>query len=382
MRRYRVARREPIVRFILDALEECGAQVLLRPDPSSAPFEIVVNTPEGERLELTCYAFLANKYRQQNRPSDEHRFQVKYGSEFATYHRIFLPTRPDQVTLMFGVHIEEGLFISCDPAMHEWTRFSRSVEFKSQQLEEAQQSGWFGWERERSLARRRAALPKEDARTEVLVAFRPNQFLRYVAFERVATGMDPGERLLLADRLNQPSTKPEQRLVHPLEKELGLGAFEILDMIGGAFRLKAAVRGGAAEYHLGEHLRTVPGVSRVTPIDEDGKPDFEVTFSGNNFLIECKNVLRRPNAAGEPRVDFQKTRASKNDPCSRYYRPDQFDVLAACLHPISERWEYRFISTSSLAAHATCRGRLSQRVIVSGEGWRSRFDELIREAAS
>jgi hypothetical protein len=266
---------------------------------------------------------------------------------------------------MFGVHLEEKLFVACDPAMHEWTRFSRSVEFKTDDLQQAQADGWVGWERDRSDGHRSTPRPLEDARTEILLAFRPERFLQYVAFEQIATGMDPGERLLLADKLGRPSEGPPRQSSHPLELELGLSARQILDMIGGAFRLKAAIRGSAAEHHLGEYLRSTPGVSNVRALDEDGRPDFEIAFHRRTLLIECKNVLRKRTAAGLPRVDFQKTRASKSDPCSRYYRPAQFDVLAACLHPLTESWEYRFARTTTLAAHPRCQGRLSSHVVVS-----------------
>ena len=150
---------------------------------------------------------------------------------------------------------------------------------------------------------------------------------------------------------------------HPLEMQLGLPASQILDIISGAFRLAAAVRGGVAEHHLERHLRHVPGVSNVRHIVEDGKPDFEVKYRRKPFLIECKNVLAR-RQQGLAKVDFQKTRASKADPCSRYYKPTQFHVLAACLYPVTQKWEFRFASTGALAPHPRCSGRLSSNVIV------------------
>jgi hypothetical protein len=105
LKRYRVTRREPIVKAILEALEASGASIESEPDPTLAPFEITICTPEGERLELICYAFLANKYRQKNRPLDEHRFQVKYGSDFSRYHHLYIPPDPKRITLMFGDHL-------------------------------------------------------------------------------------------------------------------------------------------------------------------------------------------------------------------------------------------------------------------------------------
>jgi hypothetical protein len=133
--RYRVVRRGAIVERVEDALKRSGADVLESADPRTAPFEFVIRTPTGERLELVCYAFTANKYGQQGRPADEHRFQIKYGSDFDRYHTIFFDPKEQKVTLMFGVHLELGLFIAIDPRMHTPTWFSSSVEFKSGDLE-------------------------------------------------------------------------------------------------------------------------------------------------------------------------------------------------------------------------------------------------------
>ena len=264
--------------------------------------------------------------------------------------------------------------------MHTPTWFSTSVELKEDDLDEVAATGWHGWERDRSAARRKRVMPVEDLRTEAVVGFRPEHFLRYVHFESVASGMDPGERLLLSDRIERQVVAG--RLVQPargrhlLETQLGLSANEILDVIGGRFRLMAAVRGGVAEHHLGNHLKKLAGVTDVRRIDEDGRPDFEVKYKRRPFLIECKNVLRRPTAEG-PRVDFQKTRASKKDPCSRYYERGQFDVLAACLHPVTESWEFRFSLTSTLQPHRRCQGKLSDRVIVAGDTWQRNLPHLL-----
>lgn len=381
MRRYHV-RRHDLVKFILGALESAGASILTRPDPTLAPFTIGIATPTGERMRLICYAFTANKYRQANRPPDEHRFQVKYGSEFKAYHAIHIAEKPGEVTLFFGAHLEEKIFVACDPEMHRWTRFSRSIEFKTEHVEQAKESGWYGWERERSDTRRMRTAPKDDCRTEVLLGFTPERFLRYVSFERIATGLDPGERLLLVDKLRDEKPSPPGLLVHPLEIEFGIPAAKILDIIGDAFRLRAAVRGSVAEHKLGQLLHEMRGIDRVRKIDEDGKPDFEVVYRGRPVLIECKNTLRKRTAAGLPKVDFQKTRAAKGNPCSRYYLRDQFHILAACLHPVTESWDFKFCRTAMLAQHSTCEGRLSQNVTVGGPVWTAPLPQLLEELTS
>lgn len=74
------------------------------------------------------------------------------------------------------------------------------------------------------------------------------------------------------------------------------------------------------------------------------------------ILLECKNVLRTTYAGGIPKLDFQRTRASKSDPCLRYYMPSDFQVLAACLHPVTEQWEFKFALTSKLPPHGSLPG--------------------------
>ena len=77
------------------------------------------------------------------------------GSDFHREHNIYIDPKREVVTLFMGVHLDEGIFVGADPAMHTPTWFSSSVEFKTHQVEEAKERGWLGWERERSSGRRR-----------------------------------------------------------------------------------------------------------------------------------------------------------------------------------------------------------------------------------
>jgi hypothetical protein len=78
--------------------------------------------------------------------------------------------------------------------------------------------------------------------------------------------------------------------------------------------------------------------------------------------------MRKTNAAGRPKIDFQRTRASKADPCSRYYAPTDFNVLAGCLHAVTEKWEFRYIDPHVLDPRQGCPGKLDNRLIVD-ERW-------------
>lgn len=375
---YRGVRRKREVMFVAEALERAGCTIRVCPDGNEAPFIFAIDLPTGEPLDLVCYIFSANKYGQRNRPDDEHRLQVKYGSRFKEFHHLYLPQRADEVTLFFGIHFDEGVLIAVDPAMHSPTWFSRSIEFKTHHVEEIHRTGWCGWERERKMARRKDLPPLENYQTEVLLGFLPDRILDYIRLEKAATGLPPGERLLMIERRSYPEIAEGHSLVaepgaagaagHSLATELGLPISDILDMIDTAARLKVAVRGRAAEKHLLRVLTSESALESVEEIDVDGQPDFVVGYRGKSVRIECKNTLRRL-IRGHPKVDFQKTRASKGDPCSRYYRPEQFEVLAACLHPVTEAWEFRFCPTRSLPPHNKCDGHLSQNVLVGNGNW-------------
>ena len=80
-RTYSVRRnaRQPLINFMLQALRDEGCKILYSSPPTEAPFRITFETPQGERLGIVAYAFLANFKETKNRPADEHRFQLKYG---------------------------------------------------------------------------------------------------------------------------------------------------------------------------------------------------------------------------------------------------------------------------------------------------------------
>jgi hypothetical protein len=79
--------------------------------------------------------------------------------------------------------------------------------------------------------------PGESLLTETVIALRPAQFLRYVEFERLASGLDCGEHCLLSDRIEKSLSQGEALRSapgrHSLEIELGLPASDILDMVTG-----------------------------------------------------------------------------------------------------------------------------------------------------
>lgn len=375
---------------IAAAIEQSGGQIVQAPSPSVAPFEFDVRLPDGKPLSLVCYAFTANKYRQEGRPLDEHRLQVKYGSEFHRPHKIYIDPEGAKTTLFFGVHDDEDLFIAVDPALHNPTWFSSSIEFKHADVKRALKTGWYGWERDRVHRGRRRVPPQMSLTSEALLAFTPQHFLTYALFERVATGIETGERLILINDIGDDlrrgmgarsivSTRLDlvtpASTEHKLLLQFGLSVDQLLDLVAENPRLHTAVRGGVAERHLQVVLERTPGVTAVQKINLDGQPDFAIKYRRGPLRIECKNVSPKKGPHGLPRVDFQKTRAAKGNPCSRYYAASQFEVLAACIYPVTQRWDFRFCLTTTLLPHKKCPGKLSDRVLV--DGWAEDLPSLL-----
>lgn len=386
-RRYRVSARDraPLLDFISQALESCGCTVLRVSSPTEAPFRLSFEAPDGERLGIIAYAFLANSRRTLNRPSDEHRFQVKYGSRDGDLHELWQDPFGLYTTILVGINPELGFFVGADPLLHSPTRFFISIEFKDRDVQTILASGWSVWER----AKRSGGY---DEPVEIMVGGTMSSFLRYIRFERAARGLDAGHRALLAEKLAEPliprdrvrgdgeAPRATRDAIHELSVELDLPAMEILDLIESAPRLKMAVRGWVAEVHLQRLLEVLPGISECARLEEDGAPDIRVRLDGSRPIhLECKNVLRARLADGTPRVDFQRTRASKADPCSRFYRPEDFEIVAACLHPCTEHWEFRYALTRGLDPHARCAGRLSNLVRLDGR-WSDDPAETLRRA--
>ncbi|MCL4771985.1 MAG: hypothetical protein KJZ76_16840 [Burkholderiaceae bacterium] len=361
---------------MLDALKSAGCRILFASPADTAPFVFTFETAAGERMGVVAYAFLATRTLTKNRPLNERSFQLKYGSK-ASYaennsHVLWQDPLGLFTTLLVGIDPEEGFFVAADPEAHNPTKLFIRLEFKDEHVDLIKLNGWHSWERTR-----RGAMADP---IEVLVGGTKDAFLELIRFERAAYGLSPGDRQLLAEKrdllpaaagigtgLSDPVSS---EMLHPILREFQLGADEVLGLIAGARRLKMAVRGWVAEEHLRETLSRVPGVTHCERLDIEGGPDLRVRYRDGPFLsVECKNALREVSkTTGLPRIDFQRTRAAKHDPCSRYYAASDFDIVAGCLHAVTVRWEFRYALPRTLDDHRHCPGKLASNVLVD-ERW-------------
>lgn len=350
--------------FIEHAVERGGGRVVSSSGASRAPLFLGVEGANGERVGLCAYVFLANRRETQNRPQDEHRLQVRFGDVNdpawrAQEHPVGFDPLGVDVTLVLGAHLEADLIIALDPLVYDPLPIGISVFFKEAEIDLAVRTGWHVWERDNISGARRPS-PRTELGVETVVTFAPERLLDYVRFERDAQALrlDPALRFTAA----QDAARPDRISgLHSLEREFGLPGQEILDIIRERPRLGMAVRGGVAERHL---HRVLDADVEVTAIDlgmQEGPPDFFVRLRSRRgrMTVECKNASATTYADGTPKVETQKTRASKGDPKSRLYEPAQFDVVAACMYGPWRRWEFRYKRSDRLERDATYPDRIA-----------------------
>jgi hypothetical protein len=363
---YQVSGRADIHEFVLAAVGRSRGTVLYASSPMRVPVYVGLEDQRRERLGLMIYPFRMKRHGTRNRPSDEIRGQLRYGSEEtwpAEHHFVARDIAGIDTTLLLGVDLDEELIVGLDPALYNPLPLGISVYAKDRNAAEVREHRWTVWERANRAGQRRAA-PRAAEGLETLVGFSPERLLDYARFERNASdlGLDPPLRYAAAIDAAAATARAQDSAArrHSLEQTFDLTAHEILDIIHSRMRLEVAVKGGVAEHHLGRLLRGDPAVGSVTPLDQDAQPDFDVAMtSGRAVLVECKNVSPERYADGAFKVEVQKTRATKDDPAGRLYRPEQFDVVAACLYSPTRKWDFRFILSSRLGRHAIHSHRLA-----------------------
>jgi hypothetical protein len=351
--------------FLEAAVARSGGRVLGSSEPTTAPFMIGVETSAGERIGLAAYAFRSSTGRVRGRDPSEHRVQIRYGGESTWLDEHWLGIDPlgVDVTLVLGIDIARDVIVGLDAGAYDPLPMGISFEYTQDHVAEIRRTGWHVWERANRPGRRRGKARVDGL--ETVIGLRPDRFLDYVQLERQASALrlDPPLRFRAAEAVAVGGA-PDR---HDLERQFELSAEEILEIIGARTRLAVAVRGGVAERHLEKAFEADGEVQGVTPIDEDGRPDFEVTVGRRHLTVECKNVSPKLYKSGDYRVEVQKTRATQGDPLGRLYRIDQFDVLAACLWSATGVWEFRYRRTVDLERHAQDENRIApyQRVDTS-----------------
>jgi hypothetical protein len=180
VRPYRVTGRAPLHSFIRDAVRASGGAVRYTSKDSSAPLFLGITLPNKTSLGIVVYGFRCNSAPIRGRPADEHRVQIRYGSEASWSspgHRLAVDPAGIDSTIVLGVHLELELLVGLQTSYYDPLPMGISVEFKERDLMKALADGWHSWSRP---VRRSAGRHAKHQRHEVLSAFVPSRFLEFV----------------------------------------------------------------------------------------------------------------------------------------------------------------------------------------------------------
>ena len=113
-----------------------------------------------------------------------------------------------------------------------------------------------------------------------------------------------------------------------------------------------ALKGTTSEFRALKNLQQKYKIERSQNPDAGGNPDFALNHKGRKILIEHKRASIKGYKGGHFKLEFQKSRASKSDPSSRYYSPDWCDIVSI---DVSEHTgiadDKRFVLASDLDRH-------------------------------
>lgn len=376
---YKVQGRTDLHTFLCEAIQASGGRVLYASDPHRAPVYFGVQLDSDERIGMLIYPFRVTRNTIRNRPTNEVRGQIRYGSEssWKRDHPVGRDIAGVDVTMIVGVDLADGVLLGLDANL--WDPLPMGISFyaKDTEIEQAKKSGWHVWEKVNRPGTKRSE-PRSPTSFETVVAFAPDRLIDYARLERRATSLrlDQPLRYSAAVALADRTASSQLPRRHVLEEQFALTSEQILDIIGGRNRLAVAVRGGVAEHHLENLLRHAPGITSVERLDVDAMHDFNVVLTdGRHLRVECKNASPKTSASGAFKVEVQKTRASKGDPASRFYPVGGFDVVAACLFSPTGRWEFRYELTSRMKTHKDFPDRLAPIQTITS-AWTSDLRDL------
>ena len=393
-----------------DAVLRSGGRALWSSGADVAPLYLAVEDAQGARHGLMAYVFFANRKVTRNRPTDEHRLQIRYGDVNsaawrAQRHPVGVDPTGQDVTLLLGVEPDADLLVALDPLLYDPLPLGISIFWKDADVADAAK-GWHVFERDNISGVRRTER-RAELGLETIVMLSPERLFDLVKLERQAQalGLDPALRFRRAELIGRRQPAPRRRASGPrrpvpaevplavnatvvrpsdadlddLERAYELPAAEILRIIAERSRLAMAVRGGVAEHHAGRRLREDPAVRRADVAHQEGPPDFWVTLrNGATVAVEVKNASPRRYVDGSAKVEVQKTRASRGDPLSRLYKADAFDVLAACMYGPSGTWTFRFRRTGLLKPHPDHPSRIAPLQRISDD-WRQSLAAALDE---
>lgn len=139
---------------------------------------------------MLVYPFRITRNTIKNRPDDEVRGQLRYGSEesWKREHPVGRDIASIDVTMILGIDLTAGVLLGLDAKL--WDPLPMGISFyaKTTEIEQAQEHGWHVWEKvNRGGGKRTEA--RSPTHLETVVAFAPDRLIDYARLERRATAL-------------------------------------------------------------------------------------------------------------------------------------------------------------------------------------------------
>ncbi len=204
---YRVQGRADLHEFLIASVEASGGRVLYASDPQRAPVYLGVQLDSDERIGMLVYPFRITRNAIRNRPADEVRGQLRYGSEesWTREHPVGRDIAGVDVAMILGMDLTDGVLLGLDANL--WDPLPMGISFyaKDDEIERARSTGWHVWEKVNRPGTRRSE-PRSPTNLETVVAFTPDRLIDYARLERRATSLrlDPPLRYSAAVAMSSP----------------------------------------------------------------------------------------------------------------------------------------------------------------------------------
>jgi len=183
---------KPLLEFITNGFRTAGCRILFSSPPEQVPIVITTETPSGERIGIIAYAFLLTRTTRRRAVGDRRSFECKCDTGRKDTN-LWIDRHGLHTTLLIGIDPLDGFFVSADPAMHDTPRSFTNVVISDKHVQRIRRSGWYAWEW------RPPSRSGLEEPIEVLVGGNCGAILSLVCFERIAHGLSPGDRHLLAE---------------------------------------------------------------------------------------------------------------------------------------------------------------------------------------
>ncbi len=183
-----------LVGFIQDAAHLAGCEILHVTDPRRTPLQFSIDGPLIGRIGVVCYASPMTACYRPRRVGRTLEFTIASAPTDSAHPGFWKDPFALFTTIVVGIDFIGGLFVGADPQTQDPLRLPRRIVVPPSMARRLLSRGWHSWERTEGET-------EAFGFCETIVGATQAWFSEYVRFESLATGLDPGHRQLLSERL-------------------------------------------------------------------------------------------------------------------------------------------------------------------------------------